>query len=110
MDKRVLLGLVASVGLVGCTTLFPPKGQMVSFQSDPPGATVLINGEVKGVTPFMAPVRCDQEPQEVTMRKEGYTPAASILPTKAGWDRRGTMSWPVTVCQENVQATLGHAR
>lgn len=55
----------------------------IDFTSDPPGATVLINGSSRGVTP----TRVDQIPSgeaEVTLQLDGYAPYREKLVLKAG--------------------------
>lgn len=52
--KRILLGLLASTLLFSCATIAKKKAgdtQMVTFDPQPSGAHLYINGEYKGVTP-----------------------------------------------------------
>jgi len=86
---RVLVGCLCfaiAFSLVGCATLFKQKNRTVAFDSDPQGATILINGNRMGTTPMPLNLS-NKKPVTVTFRKEGYEDKTYIINTKtgAGW-------------------------
>ncbi len=86
---RVLVGcfcFVIAFSLIGCATLFKQKSRTVAFDSDPQGATILINGNRMGTTPMPMNLS-NKKPVTVTFRKEGYEDKTYIINTKtgAGW-------------------------
>jgi hypothetical protein len=97
----VTLGLL----LLGCTTLFPPPPQVVSFQSVPPGAEVFVDGVSLGVTPLAHPLRCSPAP-EVRMTHAGYASYTQPLATVSGVDRFLSVTWPVQHCQTPLLVVL----
>jgi len=60
----------------GCATLFSGSSDEVTFESEPPGAMVRINGIDKGETPVTVSVDRDavwfSDRKQVTMLKDGY--------------------------------------
>lgn len=83
--KRALIGGVALVGLLlvfGCN----PKVGIVAVNTNPPGATVYLNGVPSGETPMK--FELDME-KPVTMRllKEGYKPVEEKL--TVNWVKSG---------------------
>ena len=48
--KMVMINILA-LGVSGCASMFTGVKQHVPISSNPPGATITINGEVKGKTP-----------------------------------------------------------
>lgn len=74
---------VIAFSLIGCATLFKQKNRTVAFDSDPQGATILINGNRMGTTPMPMNLS-NKKPVTVTFRKEGYEDKTYIINTKAG--------------------------
>ncbi|MBF0353049.1 MAG: PEGA domain-containing protein [SAR324 cluster bacterium] len=71
--KIVLIQVVVIVGILsgGCSSIVSGTKQQLTFNSEPDGATVSINGVTMGKTP--ATVMVDrQKGQSVTFEKDGY--------------------------------------
>ena len=86
MSKRIvclLLTIVVLVSVTGCATLFKQKSRTVSFDSDPQGATVYINGNRMGKTPMPLNLS-NKKSVTVTFKKEGYEDKTYIINTKTG--------------------------
>ena len=86
MSKRIvclLLTIVVLVSVTGCATLFEQKSRTVSFDSDPQGATVYINGNRMGKTPMPLNLS-NKKSVTVTFKKEGYEDKTYIINTKTG--------------------------
>lgn len=58
--------------LNGCATLFTGSEDVVTFESSPAGAEILINGIEKGTTPVSIPVKRSVNSAEVVLRLAGY--------------------------------------
>jgi hypothetical protein len=59
------------IGLTGCATIMTGTNQEVSFNSNPPGATVIVNGRTIGITPVSTALKKEGE-QPMTFKKDGY--------------------------------------
>jgi hypothetical protein len=103
--RIVMIGLIACVGLVGCTTLFPPPAQQVLLQSQPAGATVSINGESRGSTPLSLPLTCQPVPL-IRMELPGYRTVEHPMPRRDGGDGRMGYKWPAEKCEETLSIVL----
>lgn len=82
----ICLCVVLISSLYGCATLFKQKSRTVSFNSDPQGAEIYINGNRMGKTPM--PMNLSNlKAVTVTFKKEGYDDKTYIINTKvgAGW-------------------------
>ncbi len=111
--------LIAVLTLLACTGC----AHQVSFRSDPPGADVVVDGELIGKTPvtWQEPVgdegiyeveaRRPGEVQRFTMRKQGYSvptaamTAAACMGSSIGLSIAGGMVWVVSIIA--VPFTLG---
>lgn len=76
MKRGVLLALL----LAGCASY-----QNVGIESDPPGATIYLDGKPVGVTPQTLRVPRDA-PHSVYLKKEGFRPALVVLEKHAAND------------------------
>lgn len=77
--STLLLLLIILVS-TGCATLFTGSSDNIVFESDPPGAEVLIDGLVIGRTPTTVNVkRPGMGDQQVTLRLDGYNPVTFTL-------------------------------
>lgn len=86
MGKKMiclLLTLAVVVSVTGCATLFKQKSRTVSFDSDPQGATVYINGNRMGETPMPLNLS-NKKAVTVTFKKEGYEDKTYVINTKTG--------------------------
>ena len=89
MSKRIvclLLTIAFIVSVAGCATIFKQKSKTVSFNSDPQGAVVYINGNRMGRTPMPLNLS-NKKSVTVTFKKEGYEAKTYIIntETRAGW-------------------------
>ncbi|MES1926426.1 PEGA domain-containing protein [Salinisphaera sp. T31B1] len=76
-----LLIMLSSLFVAGCATLVADTTQTVSFESEPSGATVRINGRAIGTTPVSA--RLDKaDNQLATFELSGYKTVSRELVTK----------------------------
>ena len=70
--SRVANVVMASLLLLttnGCS-LFAPKSEIVSVNSEPQGAQVYVNGTLKGTTPCNVSVPCKEA--NIIVKKDGY--------------------------------------
>ena len=70
--------------LTGCGTLVHGTTQQVSFDSNPPGATVRLTDGTHLTTPQMAQLRRAQD-HTVTIEKEGYEPERIAINRDFNW-------------------------
>lgn len=79
------LAIFPLVILFGCATIMHGRSQDVLVTSQPQGATVKIDGAVKGVTPTKLTLRRNQD-YILSIEKEGYAPAERTLKSGlSGW-------------------------
>lgn len=67
-----LLTLSLTFALGGCATIFTGTDDTITFQSEPSGAMVMIDGVDRGRTPLTTSVNRDVNSADVTYRLEGY--------------------------------------
>jgi hypothetical protein len=73
--KKISTCLLASVFmacLTGCATVFHGTEQTVHVTSNPPGATVEVNGLERGVTPVDVSVKKGFTGETIVLKKAGY--------------------------------------
>jgi len=68
--KRFLMIVIAIV-LGGCATIIDGKNQSVTFDSEPKGATVILNGKTLGITPTTVQIE-KVKGQDLKIEKEGF--------------------------------------
>lgn len=68
---RLLCILIAVLSLSSCATMIHGKHQEVTIQTEPPGASVLCDGEKVGNTPVVVTVARKQD-HSITVVKNGY--------------------------------------
>lgn len=66
-----LLGCCAAIVFAGCATLTRGTVQEITFQSDPPGARIFVDGEPIGSTPAEAGLTVTKD-HLIVIRKQGY--------------------------------------
>lgn len=66
------LVLALTLALGGCATMFSGTSDMITFESEPSGAVVVIDGVDRGRTPFTTSVGRDIGGADVMYRLEGY--------------------------------------
>lgn len=89
MQVRTLVvgfSLVLLTGMTGCATVFHGGAKPMSFQSEPGGAEVLVNGVSMGRTPVTLRLKPNKD-YAVTFRRQGYRDATVTLGrhVQAGW-------------------------
>lgn len=87
MFRKLFWALLAVSVLVatGCATIVSTKTQLVSFQSSPAGATVLIDGRPIGQTPLSLQLERKNN-QALVIRKGGYKEFSTTMSTTLnGW-------------------------
>jgi hypothetical protein len=74
LRRRIALKSTAACGVLlisGCATVIQPGPDTIPVTSVPSGATVLLNGYIKGVTPTSVVVERDER-CSLEIRKDGY--------------------------------------
>lgn len=71
MNKVTLL-LICLIFLTSCATLFTGTKQGVMIKTEPPGATVEVDGVEMGKTPVSVRLKKGNEGQTVSLKLEGY--------------------------------------
>lgn len=69
--QKLALGTLSLLILCSCGAIFMGSSQIANMNTTPDGATVIINGSVRGQTPLQLKLRTN-EPYVVTFKKEGY--------------------------------------
>lgn len=79
--------LITPMLALGCATIVVGDKQSLTFDSQPAGAQITINGMPMGVTPATITIKkSDYQNAFVVFSKEGYTNQQAILHTKtSGW-------------------------
>lgn len=70
--KLIIFVLSISIFFSGCATMFSGSTQIITINSEPSDADVLINGLKYGKTPLSTQVKKDKN-TIVTIQKDGYT-------------------------------------
>lgn len=84
MQKQLLLLFVlicCSCLMSGCASIISGSSQEVTFQSQPDGATVTVNGKILGRTPLTTNLKKKSD-QKLTFEKEGYKTDTMQLSTR----------------------------
>lgn len=79
-----LMWVLACSFLTGCGTIIHGSKQQVSFDSNPPGATVRLSDGTHLTTPHLAQLRRAQD-HTVTISKEGYAPERITINRDFNW-------------------------
>ena len=91
---RKLAPSVAVLTAVGCATMTNGTTQRIRVTSDPPGASVFLDGRPVGTTPTqIAASRRNREPV-IRIEKRGFQPAAYRLERREDWS---TVLWDVAL-------------
>ncbi|NOT21773.1 MAG: PEGA domain-containing protein [Nitrospiraceae bacterium] len=82
-----ILILITPMLILGCATIVVGDKQSLTFDSEPAGAQIIINGKPEGVTPATITIKkSDYQNATVVFKKEGYTDQQATLHTKTtGW-------------------------
>jgi len=75
----------AALASTGCATLTAPKTDILTVESNPPGANVVVNGQLRGQTPTTVELeRGSPYPARVELQLPGYQPASCRTRMQAG--------------------------
>ena len=69
----------------GCASIVHGTRQNIPVSSDPAGASVYVDGELRGATPLTLQVRRGDSTTEVKVELEGYRPVQQTLNRKFSW-------------------------
>lgn len=72
MNRLFILGLLSCVLFTSCATLFTGTRDWITFNSNPSGAGVYINGQKVGETPCTIPVKRKLLSPDVEFRLDSY--------------------------------------
>ena len=79
MKKIVYLALVISIfAVTGCASIMKGTSQVLTFTSEPEGATVIIDGKEFGKTPLDIKLKKNKY-SNVMFKKEGYKSRSAII-------------------------------
>lgn len=71
--KKILFGLFAFASLVfGSATVFSGTNQSIAIDSEPSGAKVYVDGQLRGVTPLSVMMNKSVSSHEIRVQKEGF--------------------------------------
>ncbi|MBU3700232.1 MAG: PEGA domain-containing protein [Candidatus Kapabacteria bacterium] len=84
--RCLLCVLALALLLQGCATVFKGSNELLTIQSDPPGARVIINGLEVGTSPAAALVNGTKN-QTILLVKDGYESRTVFVTSSigAGW-------------------------
>ncbi len=77
MKVLIILPVVMLLG-IGCATIIHGRSQDLTFASEPSGATIKIDGALKGVTPTSITLRRNKH-YIVSFEKDGYEPEEQTI-------------------------------
>lgn len=88
-SSRKWIGLALVLGLLpaltNCATILRGTGHGIGIASQPPGAQVMVDNQVVGVTPVSAKLR-RKDNHHVVIQLEGYQPYEAVLTRQtSGW-------------------------
>jgi hypothetical protein len=79
------MGVLLLLHMQGCATIVTGTTQEMTFDSEPDGVTVVVNGRVIGKTPVTIQLKKKSD-QSITFKKEGYKTQTRQLSTSTqGW-------------------------
>jgi len=81
--KNIYIAVIftAVASITGCATIVSGTDQLMTFDSEPEGATVSVAGRVVGKTPLSIQLK-KKKKQQLTFEKEGYKSHTTQLDTK----------------------------
>jgi len=80
MVKKLLLGLGLSCSLAfGSATIFKGTSQAITIDSEPEGAKVYLDGQLRGKTPLSVSMKKSLSTHTIRVIKEGYSPVVRTM-------------------------------
>lgn len=71
--KKILFGTLACASLLfGSATIFSGSNQSIAIDSEPSGAKVYVDGQLRGVTPLSVMMDKSLSSHEIRVQKDGY--------------------------------------
>lgn len=71
--KKILFGILACASLVfGSATIFSGSTQSIAIDSEPSGAKVYVDGQLRGVTPLSIMMDKTVSSHEIRVQKDGF--------------------------------------
>ena len=100
--------VLASLSLwTGCATVLKGTGQGMSITSKPSGAEVLVDNNIKGITPMTTKLR-RKDNHTVMIRLDGYEPYETVLTRQtSGWVFGNVLLGPGVIIGIAVDAITG---
>ena len=77
--KKLFTGIILSLSVSGCATIFTGTGDRITFNSKPEGAKILVNGIERGKTPSTIRVKRKLGDTYVTLKKNGFSDKTIVL-------------------------------
>lgn len=82
MKKTVVSVLVMTSMLFGSATIFKGTSQAITIDSEPEGARVYVDGQLRGITPLSINMNKSLSTHEIRIRKDGYKDVVRIMEKK----------------------------
>ena len=80
MLKKIALGLVVTASLsYGSATIFKGTSQAITIDSNPEGAKVYVDGQLRGKTPLSISMNKSLSTHTFRVVKNGYAPVTRVL-------------------------------
>jgi len=80
MLKKIILGLMVTASLVyGSATIFKGTSEAITINSQPEGAKVYVDGQLRGKTPLSINMKKSLSTHTIRVIKEGYVPVSRVL-------------------------------
>lgn len=81
--KKIILGALTCTSLMfGSATIFSGSNQSIAIDSEPAGAKVYIDGQLRGVTPLSVMMDKSLSSHTIRVQKEGYSDINAPLTTQ----------------------------
>jgi hypothetical protein len=82
MKKIILSALVMISTLFGSATIFKGTSQAITINSEPKGARVYVDGQLRGITPMSFTMNKSLSTHEIRVHKDGYKDVVRVLEKK----------------------------
>jgi hypothetical protein len=97
----------ALLTLTGCATVLRGTGHGIGISSQPPGAEVIVDNQIHGVTPVSVKLK-RKENHQIVVQMDGYEPYAVMLTRQtSGWVFGNILFGPGVIIGLAVDAIAG---